>query len=67
MAKYIHVSEEDGKVSVRDGQTTGYLGWIHKVPNNYVLRVSLDDMDGRVSISELLDEDASTALIYVSS
>ncbi len=64
MSKYIHVSEEDGKITVKDGQTTGYLGWIHKVPNNYVLRLSLDDIDGRVSISELLDQDERAVLIY---
>lgn len=64
MAKYIHIDEEDGKIDVRLGQTTGYLGWIYKVPNNYDMKVTLADMDGHTTIDELLDNDERAVLVY---
>ncbi len=63
MSKYIHVREEDGMIDVKDGQTTGYLGWIYQVPNNYVLTLRPIDMVGHINIYELLDNDERAVLI----
>ncbi len=66
MAHFIHIDEEDGMVFVRKGQTTGWRGWIYKVPNNYVLTLRPDDLKGHSSIDSLLNNDERAVMVYTS-
>ena len=57
MSKFIHVSEEDGKVTVEPGVLRQFPGWVYEVPNNYKLVRTMQQFEEKKYIYELLDDD----------
>ncbi len=63
MSKFIHVDGDDGMITVKDGATTGFNGWIYEVPNNYELVVTLESMEQVEYVYELFDTDERAVLV----
>jgi hypothetical protein len=57
--KYVHVSRENGEITVKDEPDPDFSGWAYKVPEDYHLNVSWDALNGRSHIYDLFDEDVS--------
>ena len=51
---YIHVNGDDGEILLKDEPDFDYDGWVFEVSNDFVLKIPLTQLDGRMYIYEWL-------------
>ncbi len=73
MSKYIHVDGDDGGMFVSPdqknlvtGQSEGWFanGWIYKVPDDFKIELSLEDLGKHIHIYEVLEGHPDTELVF---
>lgn len=52
--KYIHMSGDDGTLSVRDKAEKAWYGEIFEVPDDFRLELDLEELDGYTHLYEML-------------
>ncbi len=63
MSKFIHVDGDDGSMTIRDYLMTNN-GWIYKVPDDFSITLSLEDLANCTYIHGLLNDHKDTELVF---
>ena len=61
--KYIHVDGENRDCAVFDKLMEDWYGWVFEVADDYTFVLTLENMDARGEIFELLEDDTNARLV----
>lgn len=61
--KYIHVSSENGSITVQDTLDPEFYGWVYEVPDDYKLVLDLKDLEGLEYVYEGIDKVSDVKLV----